>query len=105
MAELDADEEASIGKVKEILRLRWGLGLGVRQIGRSLSKSDSTVVDTLRRAQAAGLAWPLPDDLDDAELEARLYPGNKDYPAGRIQPDWKQVHEELRDDKVTLRLL
>jgi DNA-binding transcriptional regulator LsrR (DeoR family) len=42
-------------KTKEILRLRWELGLGVRQIGRSPSISHSTVVDTLRRAQAAGL--------------------------------------------------
>ena len=92
-------------KTKEILRLRWGVGLGVRQIGRSLSISHSTVVDTLRRADAAGLKWPLPASLDDAGLEARLYPGNREYPAGRPEPDWKEIHEELRDDKVTLRLL
>jgi len=92
-------------KTKEILRLHWQLGVGVRQIGRSLSISHATVIDTLRRAQAAGLNWPLPEDLDEAELEARLYPGNKQYTGGRSEPDWRQVHEELRDSKVTLRLL
>ena len=34
----------------------------------------STVQECLRRARAAGLSWPLPDELDEAELEARLYP-------------------------------
>ena len=37
-------------------RVRWGLG---------------TVTTYLQRATAAGLTWPLPDDLDDAALEAR----------------------------------
>ena len=92
-------------KTKEILRLHWQLGVGVRQIGRSLSISHATVIDTLRRAQAAGLNWPLPEDLDEAELEARLYPGNKQYTGSRGEPDWRQIHEELRDSKVTLRLL
>ena len=39
-----------------------GLGLG-------------TVSTCLQRATAAGLTWPLPDDLDDATLEARLFTG------------------------------
>ena len=28
-------------------------------------------------AKAAGLAWPLPDDLDDAGLEALLFPPSR----------------------------
>lgn len=29
---------------------------------------------TIRRFQAAGLSWPLSEDMADAALEARLFP-------------------------------
>lgn len=35
---------------------------------------DATVSAYLRRASAAGLAWPLPAALDDGALETRLMP-------------------------------
>lgn len=38
-------------KTKEILRLRYEVGLGNRQIARSLSIAHSTVADILRRAE------------------------------------------------------
>jgi transposase len=56
--------------------------------------------------ERAGLTWPLPDELTDAELERRLF-----HPAGgetrvvRLQPDWPGVHRELRRKGVTLSLL
>lgn len=50
-------------KIKEILRLRWEQNLPVRTIAHSVGVSHSTVVDMLNRAKAAGLSWPLPDDL------------------------------------------
>ena len=34
----------------------------------------TTVADHLRRAAAAGLSWPLPDEMDDPALEALLFP-------------------------------
>jgi len=47
----------------------------------------------LRRAREAGVGWPLPDDLDDAALESRLYPvpttPAKDW---RSLPDWPAIH-------------
>ena len=61
-------------KIKEILRLHHELGLPRREIGRSVSVSPNTVADVIRRTQAAGLSWPLPDDLNEATLDARLYP-------------------------------
>ena len=64
----------SMRKTKEILRLHWGVGLGKRQISRACNVSPSTVVDYIRRAEGAGLAWPLPDDMDDTTLEALLFP-------------------------------
>lgn len=92
-------------KIKEILRLRWEQNLPVRTIAHSVGVSHSTVVDMLNRAKAAGLSWPLPDDLDDGQLEARLYPGNREQGRVRPEPDWAAVHRELRRKGVTLQLL
>jgi hypothetical protein len=36
--------------------------------------APSTVRTTIGRFQAAGLSWPLPDEMTDAALEARLFP-------------------------------
>jgi hypothetical protein len=60
-------------RTKEILRLRFESGLGLRQIARSLSISVGTVHDYLQRAEAAGIKWPLPEGLDDDRLEASLF--------------------------------
>ncbi|MGB9868288.1 MAG: IS21 family transposase [Bacillota bacterium] len=92
-------------KVKEILRLRWGLGLGVRQIARSCSVSHSTVSEVLARAETAGLSWPLPEDLDEATLEAKLYPAPSQTKNGKPLPDMEYIHKELRRKGVTLQLL
>lgn len=43
-------------KIKEVLRLRFELGLGQRQIARSCGIGLSTVHDYLERAGAAGIA-------------------------------------------------
>ncbi|MGE5507920.1 MAG: hypothetical protein ACM3RP_05500, partial [Chitinophagales bacterium] len=40
----------------------------------------------------SGLAWPLPEDLDEAALEGMLYPGNAGLSRRRAEPDWEQVH-------------
>ena len=92
-------------KVKEILRLRWGLGLGVRQIARSCSVSHSTVSEVLARAETAGLSCPLPEDLDEATLEAKLYPAPSQTKNGKPLPDMEYIHKELRREGVTLQLL
>ena len=48
--------------------------LGHRQIAVSVRIAAKTVRRYLHRAQAAGLGWPLPDDVDDAALERALFP-------------------------------
>jgi len=55
-------------KIKEVLRLRFGLGLRQDQIAQSCSIGQATVHRYLERAAAAGLSWPLPDDYDDDRL-------------------------------------
>ena len=57
-------ERLSMRRVREFLRLKFK-GNSVRQIARSLSMPRTTVRDYLRRAEAAGITGPLPDDLDD----------------------------------------
>ena len=61
-------------KIREVLRLRWEQGLSHRQIIESCRIGHGTLADYLRRAEAAGLTWPLPATLTDTELEARLFP-------------------------------
>lgn len=96
----------SMRKTKEILRLHWGVGLGKRQISRACNVSPSTVVDYIRRAEGAGLAWPLPDDMDDTTLEALLFPPEPPQKTFcRPMPCLEEMHRELRKKGVTLQLL
>lgn len=97
-------ERLSMRKTREILRLRLGLGLSLRDVGRSVCVSSSTVSETVSRAAVAGLGWPLPAELDDAALEARLYPAESEQ-RNRPLPDFKRMHVELRRKGVTLELL
>jgi len=92
-------------KIREVLRQKWALGLSVRRIARSVGLSRPTVSGYLRRAERCGLSWPLPEDLDDAELERRLYPPLPASRVGRPEPDWVEVHRELKRKGVTLELL
>ena len=52
-------------RIKDVLRLRHELGRGQREIARCLQIAQSTVHDYLRRAQMAGLGWPLPQGFED----------------------------------------
>jgi len=99
-----AAERLSMRTTREILRLKWACQRSNREIAQSCGIGRSTVADCLHRAVDAGLCWPLPPDLDDGTLEARLYrrPGR---PAIRPVPEWATVHQELRHPGVTLQLL
>lgn len=62
--------------------------------------------EILRLTHAQGLSWPLPEGMDDAQLEARLFAKAEPPPAAtRPRPDWTLVHRELRRAGVTLQLL
>ena len=93
-------------KIREILRLALGEGLSRRATGAATGLPYTTVSDHLVRARRAGLGWPLPDGMDDAQLEARLFARAEPPPsASRPLPDWPTVHRELRRKGVTLQLL
>ena len=94
-------------KIRDVLRLT-AAGLSSRQVAASLSIGGTTVIDCLQRARAAGVDWPLPEDITDEMLEARLYPAATAIAAmsaRRPQPDWPIIHRELKRPGVTLQLL
>jgi transposase len=80
-------------------------GLSIRAIARRIQASPATVGDYIRRAQGAGLGWPLPDELDERALEALLFPRRAAPKPTLPLPDWRHVHTELRRKGVTLSLL
>ena len=100
-----ANKGLSMRKVREVLRLHHVAGLSGRAIARSLKISPVTVRRYLSRAEELGLGWPLPESLDDAELERRLFPAPAPSCSPRPLPDWTKVHRELRGKDVTLALL
>ncbi|MFZ2057941.1 MAG: IS21 family transposase, partial [Acidimicrobiales bacterium] len=55
-------------KIRDVLRLSFGEKLSRRQVSASLGIPVTTVSDHVMRAVAAGLSWPLPDELDDHGL-------------------------------------
>src|SRR6266436_5827999 len=95
-------------KIKEVLRLRFGLGLPQNQIARSCSIGQATVHRYLEKAAAAGLTWPLPDDLDDRRLEEMLFSAAVGRPSQltRALPDFDEVRRQLQTHKhLTLQLV
>ena len=97
---------SAMRKIREILRLALGEGLSRRATGAATGLPYTTVSDHLVRAARAGLGWPLPDGMDDAQLEARLFARAEPPPsASRPLPDWPTVHRELRRKGMTLQLL
>ena len=99
-------ERLSMRQIRDVLRLCYAAKLPQRAVARSLGLSQGAVSGYLSRARAAGITWPLPEDLDDARLEALLFPPPCKTPADqRPMPDWAWVHHELRHPDVTLALL
>jgi hypothetical protein len=60
-------------KLRELLRLKYDARLPQRAIAQACGVGLGTVTAYLQRATAAGLTWPIPEDLDDSALEARLF--------------------------------
>jgi transposase len=96
-------------KIREVLRLKFGLGLKDREIARSCSIPRSSVGNYVTRAKQAGLtSWPLVPDLDEEALEALLFPPAviKTVAAKAPLPDFVWMHEQFHRHKhVTLQLL
>ncbi|MCP4967605.1 MAG: IS21 family transposase, partial [bacterium] len=91
-------------KTREILRLLWHLGFGVRKTARACKSSHATVVEYRIRAEEAGLGWAQVEKMDEARLEQELFPATASPPP-RPLPEWSEIHLELKKPGVTLQLL
>ena len=92
-------------QIKEVLRLKFEAKLSHERIAAATGLSKGAVTNYLKRAVATGISWPLPAALDDAALEARLFPVASAAATGPAAPDFARVHQELKRKGVTLTLL
>jgi transposase len=99
-------ERIGMRDAREIIGLKFS-GVSTHEIARRLGMARSTVRETLKRAETAGFAWPLPNDMNDAALEAALYASRCSKRGHRriVEPDWATVHRELQRKHVTLLIL
>ena len=92
-------------KIRDVLRYRHSAGLSLDAIARALKLSKGVVAKYVRLAGAAGLTWPIPEELDDAGLEKLLYRQAVAREPTFAEPDYALVHQELKKKGVTLTLL
>ena len=93
-------------KIRDVLRLFWACQQSQRQIAIQCAISRPCVSEYVRRARDAGLSWPLPEGLDDAQLDRLLFPPPPTLPAAqRGIPQWSVVFKELTKKNVTNFLL
>ena len=103
---MPARRELTMRQLRQMLRLARE-GLSARAIGRMLGVARSTVQDNLKRAEAAGLAWPLGAEITDAVLEQRLFARASVRPGvrRRVEPDWSSLAREAKRPGVNLIVL
>src|SRR5436190_2711798 len=92
-------------KIKEVLRLKFEASLSHERTAAALGLSKGAVSNYVQRATQAGLSTPLSPDLDDAQLEALLFPHALARPTSYAAPDFALIHQELKRKGVTLTLL
>lgn len=89
-----AKKRLSMRQIRQVLRLKYEHGLPNRAIAKACSVGVATVAEYLGRARRAALSWPLPEDLDDEALEARLFPLPEQPGAPRPLPSFTHVHQD-----------
>jgi len=89
-------------KYREIIRLR-SKGVSYRNIAYSCGCSKSTAQTVIKKATAAGLCWPLPEKIDDAEVYRILFVTGR-RTTEKVEPDFEHVNRELLKSGVTLML-
>jgi len=99
-------ERLAMRRVRDVIRLKEA-GLSLREIARRVGAAPSTVRETLKRVEAAGLGWPLPVEQTDAALEALLFAnaGTRQGHRRQEEPDWADIHRALKRKHVTLSIV
>jgi transposase len=91
-------------QIEDVLRLHHEAKLAYSQIALACGLSKGVVSKYLSLAKARGIGWPLPQDMDEAQLESRLL-GGTERPRRFVEPDFPAIHQELKRKGVTLQLL
>ncbi len=68
------NKRIAMHKIDEILRLRFEVGLSLCPISQCADVSTGAIQKLLKRLEAAGISWPLPDGMSDPRLASLLYP-------------------------------
>lgn len=97
-------KRTSMSKIHDVLRLKFDAHLSNRHVAACLQLGCATITDILSRFRATQLPWPLPPDLSEPQLEARLFPG-RHSPLSRREPDFALAHQELKRKGMTKLLL
>lgn len=94
-------------KLKTILRLHFEAKLSQHQIANSVQLSVGVVNKYIKRAQVAGLSWPLSSEEENEDVlkEKLKISGDKKPSLPRHSIDFVQLHQELQRKGVTLQLL
>jgi transposase len=91
-------------QIRDVLRLVLRDNVSRRTTALSLSVPRTSVNDLVTRALAANVTWEVANELDDTQLESRLF-----HPVPqettRPQPDFNYMKRELAKKGVTLQLL
>lgn len=88
---------------REIIRLKC-LEYSNMSVASSCGSSRNTVAEVWTLAQEKGLIWPIPDALNNKDLQQILYPDREVLESRRL-PDYEYIYNELAKPGVTLSLL
>ena len=91
-------------KIIEVLRLKHEAKLSHEKIARACGLSKGVVSKYISLTAAQDIGWPLPEGIDEARLEALLFPV-KAKSSRFVVPDYFHIHQELKCKGVTLQLL
>lgn len=99
-------EGVCMRKIKAVLRLHYDCKLSQRQIANSLGLSLGVINKYLKRAEEAGITWPLSEVLEDEKaLSRHLQPIKCKSPSSQVSINFASVQEELKRKGVTIQLL
>lgn len=94
-----------MSKIRRVLQLLHEAGLSQREAARATGVSKTSAGEIASCARAAGMTWAQARELDDEALHARLYPPPVARSSRHLEPDWAQLHQQLKRPGVTLQLL
>lgn len=92
-------------RIREVLRLKFELGLSTAATAASARIARSTVKQYLDRLASTGLSYEQARAMDDADLDRRLFATPAVNSVDRPVPDWSGLERQLRGRGVTLKLL